>query len=643
MPPPNVQTVLADPNFHSLAPSEKQKVLLRIDPNYAALPPQEQAKALDVIQYGPQESTPGGFWRGAYDEAKGLVEGAVKSTIPSRENLYGLTGPTGPLASMQTVVNTVSNWERRKKEGRSVPYRLLTGATEAVGLPTGAEGEEEAAARGDAAGVLGHAAVPAALAAGGYAAGEVARNPAVRERMPWSETSRIRTGTEKVGGALKVPTSEEAVAAASGKSLNLGMDEARDLATARDDLAKIERENPVKVKGAAGTFARAKNVFDYSTRLWKEAHEAPIKRHQWMSMDKDTLGYDGGESLVNAGNAVLTPEALEADPAGGRAAQRWLKGISRPRTLASEDQLLREINNDVQSPKAEERYGNLMLRAKSAVARQIRTDIDTGLERAGEKGIRDTNRRWAALQTVGSRMIKEGLAEAQKAGRAGPVPDWLHSYVFLHPSLEGIYGSVGAGVNAYRMFQTAPSKMLARGMTMLAGTSLEPPPTFTPEYVGKQPAGLLPAPGETYTDVGKQAPGGPAMKPPPRVGYETPSQTFPLARRVDLGKQAPGGPRTELPPRPGYAAANPADRGEALARIPGREYRSPTEPIRTPPAGYSTGSTPDVTSAPVPEVEAHMASLLRAGRISRGEIMRMVRIGVLGQGAATRIFKAARQ
>jgi len=90
---------------------------------------------------------------------------AIKSTAKAAAQEVGgavagvgqmIGGPSAGTAAQQAV-DVVTSEELRKAEGRSLPYRAITTATEMLGIPTGAKGEEEAAARGDTAGVVGHA------------------------------------------------------------------------------------------------------------------------------------------------------------------------------------------------------------------------------------------------------------------------------------------------------------------------------------------------------------------------------------------------------------------------------------------------------------------------------------------------------
>lgn len=248
----------------------------------------------------------------------------------------------------------------------------------------------------------------------------------------------------------------------------------------------------------------------------------------------------------------------------------------------------------------------------------------------------------------------------------------------LHPSIEGIYGSVGAGVSAYKMFQSSASKQLAKGMTKLAKSGLEPPPTVTPDYVGKPPAGLLPGPGQTYTDLGKQAPGGPRTKTPPiearghvppdkalaKIPGNVPRTTLPSSgERLETPQNVRGvsmePERPMLPPGPPQASpASQAGRYRAVGplKIPPETESAPIEEA----SSFRNNSRGDVemwnekaqrwepvapdvrAKARMPEVEEHITHLVRTGKISRGEVMRMVRIGILDSGSAKRIFAAAK-
>jgi hypothetical protein len=200
----------SDPDFHALPLIEKDKVLRKIDPDYAGLPPNEQVKALTAIHYGAQpQADTGGFVEKAADVIGRQVSGAAKQTYAplteayegyktGRENGKGVLASAGNallrggaqvlksepgLPSMEsgieTAVDTIGNWNDRKKAGYSPAYRALApiaASAAGVNLPN----MEAAAGRGDVKGVEAEAAVPVGEVALGETGGQLARLPAVQ-------------------------------------------------------------------------------------------------------------------------------------------------------------------------------------------------------------------------------------------------------------------------------------------------------------------------------------------------------------------------------------------------------------------------------------------------------------------------------
>lgn len=128
------------------------------DQEYAKLPSspanQQQMQRQNAVIDAGQPENREGFFKGALHEFFNQARGATQSARP-------FSAPS-PGAGAEQGANLVGNWELRKQQGYPLRYRLMTAATEALGIPTGAEGEEQAAKRGDMAGVIGHAAVPGA-------------------------------------------------------------------------------------------------------------------------------------------------------------------------------------------------------------------------------------------------------------------------------------------------------------------------------------------------------------------------------------------------------------------------------------------------------------------------------------------------
>ena len=132
------------------------------------------AKQAQPTQFERERTTEApGFLSSVVDELGNQVKGVLGTITPdfSKKNLYGAGGIVKEaVAPFQNAADAAEAWQRRKAEGRSLPYRMLTGATELAGIPTGAQGEEEALRKGGGtAAVLGHAAVPVAETLGAEA------------------------------------------------------------------------------------------------------------------------------------------------------------------------------------------------------------------------------------------------------------------------------------------------------------------------------------------------------------------------------------------------------------------------------------------------------------------------------------------
>lgn len=282
------------------------------------------------------------------------------------------------------------------------------------------------------------------------------------------EPQRIEKATQRIGAGLGIPATEAAANLASPTAPE-GINSAKDLRLIQGDLAAIERSSPVKGKNSDATFQRAKNVVDYSKKLWQDQHTAMIDAIPNIPIDHD--------AVANQAASVITPEARRANPAEARRAEEWIQdGLRQPTTLKSADALLREINQDVDTPAAKQAYGNVLMRAKRQAAASLRDQIDQTLVDNGQSGVRDVNRRFGALNNVADRMIASGLAESRAEGKAPVIPDYLHPYVFMHPSMEGLRVALGFGAHLARMTRSNPASQIGKGMKSLAATEIQPPP-----------------------------------------------------------------------------------------------------------------------------------------------------------------------
>lgn len=124
-----------------------------------------------------------GVIQSAGQELGGQASGLLHDLYPNKSNMYGLMGIGGVFSPLKSAIDAITNWQRRTQDNRSVPYKLLTGATEAAGIPTGAAGEEQEAARGNPSGVIGHALTPALETVLGSALSGISGKGTVQEVM----------------------------------------------------------------------------------------------------------------------------------------------------------------------------------------------------------------------------------------------------------------------------------------------------------------------------------------------------------------------------------------------------------------------------------------------------------------------------
>lgn len=141
-----------------------------------------------------------GFWKTAWSDVKNLVPSPEfsASDIP----VFG-----SAIGAAKNIENAKQDYGKRKTEGRSPAYNALSTAVEGSGLIPGLNprGMEESANAGDAAGVMGHTAVPAALAAAPLLAeGASAARKGIGESIHDPLTGRmtpVARGIARGGGA----------------------------------------------------------------------------------------------------------------------------------------------------------------------------------------------------------------------------------------------------------------------------------------------------------------------------------------------------------------------------------------------------------------------------------------------------------
>lgn len=506
-----------DPDFHNLPLAEKHKVLMQVDPDYAQLPAPERSKALNAIHYGqgqagdgtgkeftderdaPKESTGSHMlttvghqirdlalssakpFTDAYDTYQGSrAKGAGVGESLARGAAHGLYDATPVIDGLAVTGNALGapkEYQQHREKGYNPVYSAVApAAAKATGVNLPAM--EHAADIGDTAGVVSEAAVPALEAAIPEAGHQFMEPGAVGGK--WLENRRQTRGASNVVEGLDTPGGKGGVRADKMQE---------DVEVAKGDLADIQRESPISGKDGKAHAETVEKIEDRMEKLWDEGHKPGIERHKDAPINH--------QALVDAATAEITPEAADAAPGEAQAAQKWItEQVAKPRTLGSADNLIREINADLKSPGAENRYGPLQVRAKQAVVRALRTEVDRVLTESGEQGVKDVNRRYGALGNIAGRMNERAVQLARAEAKGGVLPDWVHTYMFLHP---GAGVTTGVGIKAAEALKGSVGGSLRRGMRQLGKSNLSspvgdiPPPGWRPG-VETDPGHMLNAP-----------------------------------------------------------------------------------------------------------------------------------------------------
>ena len=540
-----------DPDFHQLPLNEKHQVLLSIDPDYKALPPQEQSKALNTIHYqngntegtgkqftgerdkknqpgfihsslntigrqikGAAEESIAPYTKGyhAYEAAQGQGMGTGMSVAAGAARGLAAAMPVDPVETGMNAAKAPDDFKERQSKYGTGYAAVAPAAASATGvdLPQ----MEHQADVGNKAGVMAEAAVPAAEVAGGEAL-----HIGAEKTAPLRNERRMTKGTEKVTAALDTPPGKGGQKAAS-------MDKA--LTDTRGDLADLEREQPAAGKGADAFKALDDKIEDRRQAMWDEGHKPAVERHKDAPINMQKVIADGKRSI--------TAEASEAAPEEAVAANKFLDGLNKDRTVESTDKLIREINDDLKGQNSATRYGRLQIRTRQAVVKALRNQLDETLENMGEKGLKDVNRRWGALGEVQDRVRERAVQLFRQESKAGPIPDWVHLYSFMHPS--GVIPAIGAGVRLSSLFKPNPGRQLNKGLKLLGSTDLTAPyQAPTPPGWGVPPKGFLPAPATELPGPGAAELAHPDMFPRPNPGVPAARQTY---RDVDTGRMQRG-------------------------------------------------------------------------------------------------------
>jgi hypothetical protein len=686
---PDVGKILADDNFKQLPLDEKNKVLMRIDPNFAGLAEQERQKVLMKIQYpGTQfekDREPGnepGFWKTVGQDVKGVLGGVLSAPGGNPLDIAA--------SAARGAASVTANDAIRKHQGRSGAYRAVAGVGELAGV--NAAGMEDAADVGSKKGVLAHTVVPAAMAVAPVVAKEV--TPGLGEAYRESQSlGNLKGGTEDIFRA--------SVPGAGSKAFDL-----RDnVSVAADDLAEIQRRTPITGKGGIvrpdmRLRSAADNIDSYmQDELWKKQVQPQIDR--WAKAQVDTKPLKQAMlDTITATDRESNPAGVRAVEkwATRMPDNDTLAGLAERRKTINA--YLRDFEKSPGSEQAKAMQTKPLVEALKAQDRAIQQQMFAELRRRGEPGIDGLERRYAALAE-----LRDAARSQMNAAESFRLLDRIGFYL-NPKNLVGMHERLTVRPTSGRLMEQGMKQLEKTGIEPPPRPSQGPAPQTPTNRMlpaagetgqgGAHPALGTRAPGGPKTELpprtgyesepgtfaiqrrvnlGKQAPGGPKTTPPAReVGesggarseFRSPKRSTNLG--VSSTRETPGG----------------------LAKVPGGKYRTPDvnvikggtatpevrlqhnqpasslpladkwaewrskaqsvvdDPLASQKDKVAARQTMKMlarttrTGPAQPEVEPHLAELVQSGKLTHGEILRMSRTGVLGEGAAARIFRLAR-
>lgn len=385
--------------------SQPAPSVTRVD--YAAL-----AKQSGSTDYqAPRSSSGQGFWS--------HVEQSISSMIPSPEEALksaaktAILGPAAPVISgLQSILGAKEEYSAAKERGHGTPYSAAAGVSTLVGVSP--ERMEAAAAKGDTAGVLGEAAVPAAMAVAPIAGAKIA--PALPDVL--------RGGWRKIGNPMGLASTGQELLT-QGISPRASMQNfGPALEKAAGDLKAFDAESPIK-----SVHDLNDAIPEIKQKIWSEEVEPALQRQATKSVNM--------KPVADAVRGQISDEMRDFDEGNAAKLETLATKLENARDVTSANKLLKYVNGQLESyfqkfPAA--RKANLMNNPETAgweAARsELRNQFLSTLEDAGESDVRDARLRYGAMDTlqdaVERRVNVADRAKPMSLGRivglAGAVP-----------------------------------------------------------------------------------------------------------------------------------------------------------------------------------------------------------------------------
>ena len=290
---------------------------------------------------------------------------------------------------------------------------------------------------------------------------------------------RIQLAKQELSNVAKPPRGPKSV------------DFMRDVETALPDIAEAMRKRGLKTKGNERVAELRDTLREEATQLWDEGHAPMVERHAQVPVNY--------KAIAKKAMREIAPADVKISQSRVNLARKWIKqAFSEPLNVQTADSMIRRLNAELKI--LEPKFGDVGKRVRRAALKGLREQIDVTLERMGETGVKEINRRWGALDNI-AKTIEKQIKAAEAASQ---IPSGILPHIIAHPVRAGAGGIVGglaaggpgmalgAGIDIGRGImrrRATPGATAARAMKRLGRSTLRP--SVQPEAI---PRKLLPPP-----------------------------------------------------------------------------------------------------------------------------------------------------
>jgi hypothetical protein len=444
-------------------------------------------QTLDPNQEGMQAKD-SAFYSDLLGMVKSLPEAALTQTNPLGTAYSTFKKAVADYHSIKDTGKTVFQNEdaARKADGRSLPYRALAPIAEGVGVNV--QGMEQSAREGDQAAVLGHAAAAAAPVVAGELVGGMLKTPqgvravqSVKDAIPSIPSiPAVKDIVKPEGAQAKVmPTAlnlprlaREGVedifraAAPTGKNVSF-----RDNAyAAAHDLADVARKMDLtEAKGGIvnpdmRVRATVQALSEHLDEMYKTERAPQIAAHADAVVDIPLGDATRGLEFIKRSGGTLADQAL-AD----KAIRMGKLTLSEADQLAmTANQYLKSFEGMTAPEKLEAISKTPKIGGLKALDMALGKNMNKVLTDAGEKGLRDYERRYAGVAAIRDQLSDRINAVELKRGLDFPGSELIKGAIKGKSGIASASQAAVADVNIGERLQAGFQKLNKSGVTAKA-------------------------------------------------------------------------------------------------------------------------------------------------------------------------------